>query len=61
MKVDKKDKEILELRIKNLQLEVELELFKERHRLEERFWRVIERLLPIPLPPPEPNTPDASE
>lgn len=35
----------LELRIKCLQIETDLALWEERHKQDERFWRVIERIL----------------
>lgn len=41
----REDRKTTELRIKVLQLETEVQLWKERHKLEERFWRVITTLL----------------
>lgn len=41
----KTTKKELELRIKVLQLETDLALWEERYKLEERFWKVIEKLL----------------
>ena len=46
MKKSKVSTKEMELRIKILQLETNLALWEERHKLEERFWRVIETLLP---------------